>query len=289
MGLFSNDANKTNARLGKRKANKKIQKAKKDLAKTNKVSTQQLKAAEDKGTKALYKGRDLGIDYIDKGVQDAVAKDQQALDLYGPIQEQANAGAAKYGNFYGLGGAAGTAEAGEDWRGSEQYKAYSGQNELLMQQLDRQAAARGNPYNATDYAKYGGQLAGAHLGDYIGGLRPYLDQQQQLLGQQANILNNTGNRLYGGGIAQGGLAYGTGQNIANLAQGIGNIQTTGVNVPLAQSRAALTSQQGQNEADMFANITQANNAAMQNQWNAINSGLGALGTLGGAYLGKPVA
>jgi hypothetical protein len=287
MGLFSDDDSATTrAKLAKKKANSKLADAKKTLKKAKLQSNQQLKSAEQKGRQALLTGRDLGIDYIDKGVQGAIAKDQQAADLYTPLLQQANLGAQKYGNFYRLGGAAGTAEAGEDWRGSEQYKAYSGQNELLMQQLDRQAAARGNPYNATDYANYGGQLAGAHLGDYIGGLRPYLDQQGQYAGAQAGIYGNMGNRLYGGGIAQGGMAYGTGQNVSNLAQGIATTKATGVNVPLAQSAAGTTAQQGQNEAAMYANIQAADNAQRANESSLWGSILGAAGTLGGAYLGK---
>jgi hypothetical protein len=38
---------------------------------------------------------------------------------------------------------------------------------------------------------------------------------------------------------------------------------------------------------MYANIVAANNAATQNKWGAINAGISAAGTLGGAYLGKP--
>jgi hypothetical protein len=287
MGLFSNDDNKNNARLAKQGANKKLTKAKKDLGKAKKQSTTQLKAAEAKGTGALYEGRDLGIDYIDQGVQGAVAKDQQALDLYGPIQDQANMGAEKYGNFYGLGGEEGFNTAQQEFQASPLYQAMVGEGSQGQQALDRQAAARGNPYNATDTLKYQGDLAGRYVNDYTAGLRPYLDQQGQLLGQQANIYSNMGNRLYGGGALQGNMAYGTGQNVSNLAQGIGTTQATGVNVPLAQSAAGLTAQQGQNEADMYANIVAANNAATQNQWGAINAGIGAAGTIGGAYLGKP--
>jgi hypothetical protein len=288
MGLFSNDDNKNNARLAKQGANKKLSKAKKvDLGKAKKQSTKQLKAAEAKGTGALYEGRDLGIGYIDQGVQGAVAKDQQALDLYSPLAAAAGQGAEKYGNFFGLGGQEGFNTAQSEFQASPLYQAMVGEGSQGQQVLDRQANARGNPYNATDTLKYQGDLAGRYVNDYTAGLRPYLDQQGQYANAQAGILGNMGNRLYGGGVAQGGMAYGTGQNVSNLTQGIGTTQATGVNVPLAQSAANLTAQQGQNEADMYANIVAANNAATQNKWGAINAGISAAGTLGGAYLGKP--
>jgi hypothetical protein len=287
MGLFDNDENINAARLAKRKTNKKLQKAKKDLVQAKKQSTTQLKAAEAKGTGALYEGRDLGIDYIDQGVQGAVAKDQQALDLYSPLAQAAGQGAEKYGNFFGLGGQEGFNTAQSEFQASPLYQAMVGEGSQGQQVLDRQANARGNPYNATDTLKYQGDLAGRYVNDYTAGLRPYLDQQGQYANAQAGILGNMGNRLYGGGVAQGGMAYGTGQNVSNLTQGIGTTQATGVNVPLAQSAANLTAQQGQNEADMYANIVAANNAATQNKWGAINAGISAAGTLGGAYLGKP--
>jgi hypothetical protein len=287
MGLFDNDENINAARLAKRKTNKKLQKAKKDLVQAKKQSTTQLKAAEAKGTGALYEGRDLGIDYIDQGVQGAVAKDQQALDLYSPLAQAAGQGAEKYGNFFGLGGQEGFNTAQSEFQASPLYQAMVGEGSQGQQALDRQAAARGNPYNATDTLKYQGDLAGRYVNDYTAGLRPYLDQQGQYAGAQAGILGNMGNRLYGGGVAQGGMAYGTGQNISNLTQGIGTTQATGVNVPLANTSAGLTAQQGQNEADMYANIVAANNAATQNKWGAINAGIGALGSIGGAALGKP--
>jgi hypothetical protein len=285
MGLFSNDENKSAARKAKRAANAKLADAKKTLKKSKLESNKVLKSAERKGTNALYEGRDLGIGYVDQGVQGAVAKDQQALDLYSPLAQAAGKGAEKYGNFYGLGGQEGFNTAQAEFQASPLYQAMVGEGSQGQQALDRQAAARGNPYNATDVLKYQGDLAGRYVNDYTAGLRPYLDQQGQYAGAQAGILGNMGNRLYGGGVAQGGMAYGTGQNISNLAQGIGTTRATGVNVPLAQSVAGVTAQQGQNEADMYANIVAANNAATQNKWGAINAGIAAAGKVASAAAG----
>jgi hypothetical protein len=267
-----------------------------------------IQQAVDTGRQDITAGKDEGIGYIDQGVQEAVAKDQAALDLYTPLAQQANAGADKYGNFYGLGGQEGYDQAKQDWQSSVQYDAMTGEGAMGNQALQRQAAARGNPYNATDVMAYNTDLANRHVNDYIGGLRPYLDQQGQYANAQANIYGNMGNRLYGGGIAQGNMAYGAGgalagqgmqgglaqgqmygntaSNLSNLAQGIGQTQATGVNMPAGMGVAQVQQNMGQTEADMYANITAAQNADAQNKWGMINAGIGALGTLGGAYLGQ---
>ncbi len=316
-----------NARKAADKQKKQQKKAKKQFSKGEKKGIENLTAAETKGTAALERGETKGIEaiqnavdtgrtdiqtgeaqgqqYIDQGVQDAVAKDQQALDLYTPLQEQANAGADKYGNFYGLGGQEGYDQAKQDWQNSVQYDAMTGEASMGNQALARQAAARGNPYNATDVMAYNTNLANQHVNDYIGGLRPYLDQQGQYANAQANIYGNMGNRLYGGGMAQGQMAYGAGGalagqgmtgglaqgqmygntagNISNLAQGIGHDKAIGVNMPAAAGRANALMAQGQTEADMYANITAAANADQQNKWGLINAGIGAAGKIGASF------
>jgi hypothetical protein len=264
-----------------------------------------IQQAVETGRQDLTQGKEEGIGYIDQGVQGALEQDQKALDLYTPLQEQANAGADKYGNFYGLGGQEGYDQAKQDWQSSVQYDAMTGEASMGNQALARQAAARGNPYNATDVMAYNTDLANRHVNDYIGGLRPYLDQQGQYANAQANIYGNMGNRLYGGGMAQGQMAYGAGGALADqgmqgglagsqvytgtagrlsdLAQGIGQTQATGVNMPAGMGVAQVQQNMGQTEADMYANITAAANAANQNKWGLINAGIGALGKVGGAF------
>jgi hypothetical protein len=342
----------SNARLAKRKANKKLSKAKKQLQKTNKKIDKVAKQAEAKGTAALYEGQGKGVEAIqqgtetaradigagkeegighiqtaldtgrgdiDTGAQGAMGQYQNALDLYQPLAAAAGQGAEKYGNFYGLGGEAGYDQAKADWQNSVQYDAMVGAGSMGQQALDRQAAARGNPYNATDTLKYQGDLANQHVGDYIGGLRPYLDQQGQYAGAQANIYGNMADTLYGaggakanltgqlggamgqmaygagnnmgdtsfrGGLGQSGIYTGTAGNISDLAQGLAGTRAN-AGTQLGVAGANMTQQQGQNEAAMYANLQAAQNAKDANNANMWGSILGAAGTLGGAYLGKP--
>jgi hypothetical protein len=328
MGLFDGgDSAKNNARLAADKQKKHQKKAKKQISKGEKRATAALDRAQTIGTAALDRGEtkgieslDLGYDrartdlqagkdevigYISQGKEEALGKQQQALDLYQPLMEQANKGAGLYGDFYGLGGAEGQAAAQQNWEGSPLYKAMVGESTLGQQALDRQAAGRGNRYNAADTLQYQGQLAGKYLNDYTSGLRPYLDQQGNLVGQQANIYGNMANTIMGAAGQMGGYAYGTGQDLGNLgyntgvqqsgvytgtagrlsdlSQGIGTTQATGVNMPAAMGRANVQQNMGQTEADMYGNIVAANNAANQNKWGLINAGIGAAGQIGSAY------
>jgi hypothetical protein len=286
------------------------------LTKAEATGTAALERGETKGIEAIQQavetgrqditaGKDEGIGYIDQGVQGALEKDQAALDLYAPLQQQANAGADKYGNFYGLSGQEGYDQAKQDWQNSVQFDAMTGEASMGNQALARQAAARGNPYNATDVMAYNTDLANRHVNDYIGGLRPYLDQQGQYANAQANIYGNMGNRLYGGGMAQGNMAYGAGGALAgqgmqggeansqvytgtagrlsDLARGIGQTQATGVNMPAGMGVAQVQQNMGQTAADMWANITAAQNVDQQNKWGMINAGIGALGKVGAAF------
>jgi hypothetical protein len=299
-----------------------------------------LTGARDQAREDLSAGRDQGLGYlqealatgrgdIDTGAQGAMDQYQNALNLYEPLAAAAGQGAEKYGNFYGLGGQEGFNTAQAEFQASPLYQAMVGESSQGQQALDRQAAGRGNPYNAADTLKYQGDLAGRYVNDYTAGLRPYLDQQGQYAGAQSNIYGNMANTLYGAGGAKAGLAgqlggamgdmaygagqglggyamntgsnlsnvytgtganqsnvyTGTGANVSNLAQGIGTTQATGVNVPLAQTQAGLTAQQGQNEAAMYANIQAANNAQRANDTAMWGNILGAAGKVGASYVG----
>lgn len=164
----------------------------------------------------------------------------QALGLYGPLMQQANRGAELYGNFFGLGGQQGFDQAQSDWNASPLYRAMAGEGSLGVQAINRQATARGNPYAAHDLQAYDDALAGKYLGQYISGLAPYLNQQQQVAnaqaglygqkanltgqlgGQAANLTQNAGNNLanltgqLGGQAAN--IAYNTGSNLSNAQQ-----------------------------------------------------------------------
>jgi hypothetical protein len=108
---------------------------------------------------------------------------------------------------------------------------------------------------------------------------------QGLGGYAMNAGSNLSNVYTGTGANQSNVYTGTGANVSNLAQGIGTTQATGVNVPLAQTQAGLTAQQGQNEAAMYANIQAANNAQRANDTAMWGHILGAASKAGSAAAG----
>jgi hypothetical protein len=258
-------------------------KAAKAQKKHQKKAKQSIRQGERKATAALDTARTDAVSAVQAGTaqgrEDIKAGLSSAQDYYKPLSEAAGKGSELYGNFYGLGGAEGQAQAQQNWQGSPLYQAMVGEASLGQQALDRQANARGNPYNGADTLQYQGQLAGRYLNDYTAGLRPYLDQGLNIANNQANMAYGAGGLLAGQQM-QSGLAQG------NIHTGLGTTQATGVNMPAGMGVAQVQQNMGQTSADMFANITAAQNADQQNKWGLINAGIGAAGTLGGAYLGK---
>jgi hypothetical protein len=195
----------------------------------------------------------------------------QALGLYQPLSQAANTAYSKYGDFYGVGGQEGFDRAQSDWQSSPLYQAMVGESSLGQQALDRQAAQRGNPYNATDTIQYQQQLVGKHLPQYtsdlwrMGGLAPELAGAQsniynnkasltQNLGSQAaNVTQNTGSNLaqltgqLGG--AAGQMAYGAGGKLADLSTGLGQ-NLADVYTGTAARQSGAYGQTGQSLADL---------------------------------------
>jgi hypothetical protein len=297
MGLFDTDANKNAARQAADAQKKHQKKAKKQISKAERRATGALTRAQETGTAALGRGETKGIEAIqgavEQGRTDLTGGKEEALGYYEPLAQAAGKGSELYGNFYGLGGAEGQQQAQENWQGSPLYQAMVGEGSLGQQALNRQAAARGNPYNGADTLQYQGQLAGRYLNDYTAGLRPYLDQGMNIANNQANIAYGTGGQLASqgmqGGLGQSQVYTGTAGRLSDLAQGIGTTQATGVNMPAGMGRAQIQQNMGQTEADMYANIVAANNAANQNKWGLINAGIGAAGKIGGSLAGNPSA
>jgi hypothetical protein len=321
MGMWDGgDAAKNNARRANKaqkkqnkKASKKVKQgerratgalnegktaARTDLTTAKTEALPKLTEGRDLGNTELRQGRDTGIATSREGLGNArndflTAKNEglgflegganRARDAYGnargmyqPLLDAANRGAGMYGDFYGMGGQEGFGRAQSNWQSSPLYQAMTNLNQLGLQGLDRQANARGNPYNFTDQANYLQAQAGQYLGDYIGGLRPYLDQQ----GQYADDMANTYSQ-------QAAMETGLGQNQAQVADTAGQrlgAAELGTAAGQANKQADILTQQGQNDADMWANITQAGNVANQNKMGLINAGIAAAGNLGGAYL-----
>lgn len=249
----------------------------------------------------LNQGAEQALGYIGSGTDRAAAQYQNALDLYSPLAQAANQAFTNYGNFYGNGGDQGFQTAQQQWQASPLYQAMVGEQSLGMQALDRQAGARGNPYNGTDVLNYQTQLAGKYLPQYTNDLWKMAGLAPDIAGAQAGQYGNLANLYNNQGLAQAAIAGNLGQqqagnvnqlgqNQSNLTYNTGNLLSNaygGTGTQLAntalQTAGALSSaytgfgnnmaniaqNQGQNVAGYNANVTAANNTANQNMWGAI--------------------
>lgn len=237
--------------------------------------------AEQKATDYLTGAKGESLGYIDQGTGQAVGALGSALDLYSPLADLANKGYAAYGDFYGLGGQEGFDRANQSWMSSPMYQAMVGESSMGQQALDRQAQARGNPYNATDTLEYQGNLAGRHLGDYTAGLSPYLQLAPQLAGAQAGIYGDMANIYNQAGRDRATIATGAGRDLSDLTTGTAD-DIGGSYAGEGGSLAGLHLLKGQAGQQYYQSVAQANAAADQNLWGAI-LGLGSLGVK--AYTG----
>lgn len=275
--------------------------------------TQGANAAKD----YYNQGAEQALGYLGSGTDKAASQYQNALDLYTPLANAANQAFTNYGNFYGNGGQQGFDTAQAQWQASPLYKAMVGEQSLGMQALDRQAGARGNPYNGTDVLDYQTQLAGRYLPQYTSDLWRMAGLAPEIAGAQAGQYGNLANLYNNQGLAQAAIAGNLGQQQAGNANQLGQNQQqlayntgtqlagqyggTGTQLANAQlgtggalanaytgfgnNMANIATQQGQNVAGYNANVTAANNTANQNMWGAIlglaSAGAGAAGKMYG--------
>jgi hypothetical protein len=245
MALF-NDASDKNRVALKKAADKQKKQAKKGEKK--------LEKAYSKGREEVTAAKTEGLGYL-----------SDAKDLYAPLQVAAGGSVGRYGDFYGAGGDDGFTRAQHNWESSPQYQAMTDYNRLGIQGIDRQANARGNPYNFTDQADFLQASAGKYLGDYTNGAYNMANLERGIAGDQAGLYRNmsdvatgSANTLNNNFMGQGNAVMGNRTNMGNSAYQMG------------VNQAGINSQSAANDAAMWGNI------------------LGAAGSLGGAYLGKPV-
>jgi hypothetical protein len=208
-----------------------------------------LSDAENRALGGLTEAEGRGQGYFD-----------QALGLYQPLSQAANTAYNKYGDFYGVGGQEGFDQAQSDWQSSPLYQSMVGESSLGQQALDRQAAQRGNPYNAADTLQYQGQLAGKYLPQYtsdlwrMGGLAP------ELAGAQSNIYNNKAGLAQNMGTAAanvtgqlggaaGQMAYGAGGKLGDMSTQFGQ-NLADIYTGTAGRQAGAYGQTGQSLADL---------------------------------------
>jgi hypothetical protein len=259
-----------------------------------------LQQAETKQVAELNKARG---DITGAQTQQLAALDQ-AAGVFDPLAQDANKAYDLYGNFYGVGGQQGFDTAQGQWEASPLYQAMVGEGSQGMQALDRQAASRGNPYNATDILQYQGDLAGRYLPQYTSGLWNMAGQAPEIAGAQANVYGRQAD-VYGQtgrdlATIQGDMSnvYGqTGRDLATVYQGtannIGNLYNTAMtNVSSnfqnnADRRMQTGTQMAGIEGQYGQNVAAANAGAAANQWGAILGVAGLGADLGSAALGRP--
>jgi hypothetical protein len=218
----------------------------------------QLKKGEKKLEKAYSKGRDEvaaakteGLGYLD-----------QAQSLYAPLQDAAGGSISRYADFTGGGGQAGFDRAQSNWEASPFFQAMTDYNKLGIQGIDRQANARGNPYNFTDQADFLQASASKHLGDYTNSAWNMAGLERGLAGDQAGLYRNMSDVATGSANTLNNNLMGQGNAIIGNRGNLGQAQYQG-----AVDLAGINSGQAANNANMWGNI------------------LGLAGKLGGAYIG----
>jgi hypothetical protein len=245
-GIFGGDASGPNRALAKKSAA--------DQKKQDKKAEKKLEKAYSKGREELKAGKAEGLGYQD-----------ESLGLYAPLQAAASGSIGRYGDFFGAGGQAGFDSAQANWEASPTYQAMTDYNRLGIQGIDRQANARGNPYNFTDQADFLQGSASKYLGDYTSGAYNMANLERGLAGDQAGIYNNKSN-----------IATGTGTSLNSNLMGQGN--------QLMGNRQAMGQHAYQSGVDL-AGINSGSAANNAQLWGNI---LGAAGSVAGAYAGKPV-
>jgi hypothetical protein len=288
MGLFdifSGDAGTAAAARSKDAANKGLKKAGKQLKKFNKKARREYREGEYEAKQDLTAGKTEGLGYIDTGTDKAVAALNQGQGYYQPLAERANAAFGRYDDIFGGGGQEGYDRAASDWENSLYKKSMTGEGALGVQAINRQSAARGNPYNATDLMEYDDQLAGKWIPQYTSDMWRVAGMAPEIAGAQAG-LNRDIAGVYGQqGVNKAGIATGTAGRLADTGMW-GASGAAGTLTNTGNQLSNLAMQQGQNNAQYYQNAYGAQQGANQNLWNGI-LGVAGMGTqLGSAYLGK---
>lgn len=207
----------------------------------------------------LKQGRSDAYGYLDAGVSQAQPWLEKSITPFQGLYDRGTQGIDYYGQLVGLGGGdpAGMQQTLENIPG------YQFARDQGIQALDRQANAKGNPYNATDVLNFTNGLASQNYFNYLDRLNPFFGLAQ---GAASGLAGGYGN------IAN--LYNQLGANKANVATGVaGSIADTYRNQGTGNMNLALG--RGQANADMYANNYAADQAASQNLWGAILSGLTA--------------
>lgn len=216
-------------------------------------------------TRGLNQGFGIARDYNEKSID---ALEEGRSDALGALKQggQAHQGLYRRGvggiDYYNqlLGGPGGDPQQMQQTL--EGIPGYQFARDQGVQALDRQANAKGNPYNATDVLQFSQGLADQNYFSYLNALQPNFGLAQSGAG---GIASNA--------VNQSNVHTNTASNIANAHSNMGNL---GYNTQVGI---------GQAEGQLAQNRYAAEQGASGNMWNAILGGLGATasaaGTAGG--------
>lgn len=223
-----------------------------------------LRAGREDAVNALNQGEQEAYGYLDTGVSQASPYLQNALTPFQGLYDRGTAGIDYYGQLAGLGGG----DPAQMQAMLEGIPGYQFARDQGLQALDRQANAKGNPYNATDVLNFTNGLASQNYFNYLNAFNPYFGLAQsgaQGLASGNRDLANLYNQL---GANKANIATGTGNQLADVH--------TGAFTNLANNARGL----GQAGYDRSMNAYNADQAANQNLWGAIlglgNAAIGAI-------------
>jgi hypothetical protein len=183
--------------------------------------------------------------------------------FYAPLGEEANRGFSAYGDAAGINGAAGQANARQNFQTGPGYEfmVNQGVNAAARAANATGMGASGNTLDAT--TRLGAHLADQEWDDYMAHLAPYLQLAPGIAGKRADIQTGMSDDLIANNAAIAGLYTGYGKDRAALAMGQGN------------TLASLATGLGTNKAGIYgdasrnlANITGAETAAITGQGQA---------------------
>ena len=230
------------------------------------------------GAKALGAGRNASLSVMNRNPALIQQYGAQADSYYAPLAAEANRGYSAYGDAAGINGAAGQANARQNFQTGPGYEfmVNQGVNAAARAANATGMGASGNTLDAT--TRLGAHLADQEWDDYMAHLQPYLNLAPTIAGKRADIQTGmsddlTANNaalasLYTGyGKDMGALRMGQGNTLASLATGLGT-NKAGIYGDASRNLANITGAEtaaitGQGQAGM-----QAGQAANQNAWNA---------------------
>lgn len=222
----------------------------------NKKAVSSVKQGTTSGNAALNQGKTEANAALTSGNAQAQAAYAKSLPSWQALQGAGQAGIDAYGNLLGLGGA--------DMQAAlEKIPGYQFALDQGLQGLDRTANARGmlkSGNNTIDILKFAQGLANQNYFNYANLFTPYFGLGQNAAQGLSNVYGQMGNSFND-----------LGQNTANIDAATA-ARLSANNIGQGNTLADIYTGQGNQANNYYTNVANANNAANQNQWNALLNG-----------------